>query len=63
MPYRLKIYPRRFIPLYHRDLLGTDALFRLNQKEILKVIKTLKNAYQIMNRIGGSNVIKKARIK
>ena len=43
--YRLKVYPRRLVPLYYRDLLGTDALFRMNQKKLKNMYKSIKKAY------------------
>ena len=44
----LKVYPRRYVPLYHRDLLGADAMFRLRQNQLSKLITTLKRVRRIM---------------
>jgi len=48
MPIRLKFLPRRLVPIYLRDLLGTDALFRMQQRDILKAAEIVKKT---MNRL------------
>ena len=48
MTIRLKFLPRRLVPIYLRDLLGTDALFRMQQRDILKAAEIVKKT---MNRL------------
>jgi hypothetical protein len=48
MHIRLKFLPRRLVPIYLRDLLGTDALFRMQQRDILKAAEIVKKT---MNRV------------
>ena len=40
--------PRRLVPIYLRGLLGTDALFRMQQRDILKAAEIVKKT---MNRL------------
>ncbi len=48
MPNRLKFLPRRLVPIYLRDLLGTDAISRMQQRDILKAAEIVKKT---MNRL------------
>ena len=60
--FRLKVYPRRLLPLYQRDWLGTDAIFRLKQKEILKMIQIVQKTILIMLRNGRLNTRLRIRL-
>ena len=51
----LRYLPRRLVPLYERDWRGTDALFRMEQKKLLKMIKSVKITYDALHHIGRLN--------
>ena len=59
--FRLKVYPRRLLPLYQRDWLGTDAIFRMKQKELLKMINTVKKTMLMLLRNGMLNTRQRTR--
>ena len=48
----LRYLPRRLVPLYDRDWRGTDALFRIGQKKLLRMIKAVRLTYNTLYRIG-----------
>ena len=52
MTIALRYLPRRLVPLYERDWRGTDALFRMNQKKLLRMITSVRKTYETLNRIG-----------
>ena len=62
MPIRLKFLPRRLVPIYLRDLLGTDALFRMQQKEILKAVEIVKKAMNCLFVNGRLNELRRTRL-
>ena len=62
MPYRLKLYPRRYLPLHQRDLFGTDSLFRIQQKKIMKLMMSSKTAYEMLSKNGKLNPLLSRRL-